>query len=535
MPSTSLYRKYSKSDTNTQMALKWNPVSSLSSLSHHQILLFCTILLLTTTHRCFAMFQSYESKSIDHGPSRPLRYFYSDQSMQQSVGFNLDDPNEEALMKIHLLDALGLDHQPKPKSYHVLDESASHYLIELYTQLASKQQLNMNFEQISPEVYDTIKKIQENGTTITTFTTSGSTFANGTKRTTEFKLESGREKRQISMDISEADVIMSFKNHVRKQRKNSILRHNRERRFWFNIIDMAKDKNMTILDADLRLYRDVAKSRLNSSFPIRLTLYMLVPNNNRNAKKAIRLQYIDSMTIPGNKGGWLQFNVTEPVHHWTTHSHDYNLGLYLQVRSDSMEKDLSPKMVGIINNNRGFRQYQPFMAAYLKLPANSGTRLMSSRRDTNTVTQSMQSLISRQRRAVHNGGKKSSTKRSSSFSFYESDKANPFIRQNERICAKHSLHVSFKALNWGDWIVTPDSYTAAFCDGQCNFPIPSNLEPTNHAILQNLMHLMSPNSIPKPCCAPKELSPIMVLYFDDDSNVVLKKFKNMVVTKCSCH
>lgn len=213
MPSTSLYRKYSKSDTNTQMALKWNPVSSLSSLSHHQILLFCTILLLTTTHRCFAMFQSYESKSIDHGPSRPLRYFYSDQSMQQSVGFNLDDPNEEALMKIHLLDALGLDHQPKPKSYHVLDESASHYLIELYTQLASKQQLNMNFEQISPEVYDTIKKIQENGTTITTFTTSGSTFANGTKRTTEFKLESGREKRQISMDISEADVIMSFKNH----------------------------------------------------------------------------------------------------------------------------------------------------------------------------------------------------------------------------------------------------------------------------------------------------------------------------------
>ena len=48
------------------------------------------------------------------------------------------------------------------------------------------------------------------------------------------------------------------------------------------------------------------------------------------------------------------------------------------------------------------------------------------------------------------------------------------------------------------------------------------------------MHLMDGHSIPKPCCAPRELSPIMVLYFDDEANVVMKKYKNMVVKSFSC-
>ncbi len=97
----------------------------------------------------------------------------------------------------------------------------------------------------------------------------------------------------------------------------------------------------------------------------------------------------------------------------------------------------------------------------------------------------------------------------------------------------HSFILSFANISQ-DWIIAPEGYAAYVCRGHCNFPIPSHLSPTNHAILQNLMHLMDGHTIPKPCCAPKELSPIMVLYFDDDSNVVMKKYKNMVVKKCSC-
>jgi len=58
---------------------------------------------------------------------------------------------------------------------------------------------------------------------------------------------------------------------------------------------------------------------------------------------------------------------------------------------------------------------------------------------------------------------------------------------------------------------------------------------TNHAIVQTLAHLTKPLSVPQPCCAPTKLSAISVLYFDDSSNVILKKYRNMVVRACGCH
>ena len=58
---------------------------------------------------------------------------------------------------------------------------------------------------------------------------------------------------------------------------------------------------------------------------------------------------------------------------------------------------------------------------------------------------------------------------------------------------------------------------------------------TNHAIVQTLVHLMSPDVVPKPCCAPIQLSGISVLYLDESSNVVLKKYSDMVVKTCGCH
>lgn len=49
------------------------------------------------------------------------------------------------------------------------------------------------------------------------------------------------------------------------------------------------------------------------------------------------------------------------------------------------------------------------------------------------------------------------------------------------------------------------------------------------------VHLMNPENVPKPCCAPTKLHAISVLFFDDNSNVILKKYKNMVVRACGCH
>ena len=86
-----------------------------------------------------------------------------------------------------------------------------------------------------------------------------------------------------------------------------------------------------------------------------------------------------------------------------------------------------------------------------------------------------------------------------------------------------------------DWIIAPDAYNAYFCQGECSFPLNSHMNATNHAIVQTLVHLMSPDVVPKPCCAPIQLSGISVLYLDESSNVVLKKYSDMVVKTCGCH
>uniref|UniRef100_A0ACB8FCP0 Bone morphogenetic protein 6 n=1 Tax=Sphaerodactylus townsendi TaxID=933632 RepID=A0ACB8FCP0_9SAUR len=95
-------------------------------------------------------------------------------------------------------------------------------------------------------------------------------------------------------------------------------------------------------------------------------------------------------------------------------------------------------------------------------------------------------------------------------------------------CRKHELYVSFQDLGWQDWIIAPKGYAANYCDGECSFPLNAHMNATHHAIVQTLVHLMNPKYVPKPCCAPTKLHAISVLYFDDNSNVILKKYRNMV-------
>nr|AAB27337.1 bone morphogenetic protein-7, xBMP-7 [Xenopus laevis, Peptide Partial, 102 aa] [Xenopus laevis] len=102
-------------------------------------------------------------------------------------------------------------------------------------------------------------------------------------------------------------------------------------------------------------------------------------------------------------------------------------------------------------------------------------------------------------------------------------------------CKKHELFVSFRDLGWQDWIIAPEGYAAYYCDGECAFPLNSFMNATNHAIVQTLVHFINPETVPKPCCAPTQLNGISVLYFDDSANVILKKYKNMVVQACGCH
>lgn len=101
-------------------------------------------------------------------------------------------------------------------------------------------------------------------------------------------------------------------------------------------------------------------------------------------------------------------------------------------------------------------------------------------------------------------------------------------------CRRHSLYVDFSDVGWNDWIVAPPGYQAYFCQGECPFPLTDHMNTTNHAIVQTLVNSVNQLVVPRACCVPTELSPISMLYVDENDKVVLKSYQDMVVEGCGC-
>ncbi|XP_069698496.1 protein 60A [Periplaneta americana] len=299
--------------------------------------------------------------------------------------------------------------------------------------------------------------------------------------------------------INESDVIMSFNS--RSEVHQNGVRHERGRRLWFDVSEVPAGER--IVGAELRLYQ----AHRPAVQPATVSLYQLVSDN--SGEKALRL--VDSV-VTGREEGWLVLNVTGPLSSWVAFP-DSNLGLYLSVHLLSRPAhEMHPEDVGIVTTKGQDSSRQPFMVAFFK---SSGHRRTT--RETQKRTKK----------------KPESTPAETSYA------PHPFIdtsiHWSSRSCQIQTLYVSFRDLEWHDWIIAPNGYDAFYCSGECNFPLNAHMNATNHAIVQTLVHLMDPSQVPKPCCAPTKLSPISVLYFLDESNVILKKYKNMVVKSCGCH
>lgn len=96
--------------------------------------------------------------------------------------------------------------------------------------------------------------------------------------------------------------------------------------------------------------------------------------------------------------------------------------------------------------------------------------------------------------------------------------------------------MDFVKLGWSGWIISPSGYNAYHCTGSCSFPLSGSFHATNHAIVQSIVNMLKlSNKVERPCCVPDNLQPISLLYFDDEENVVLKQYDDMVAGSCGCH
>ncbi|XP_015710074.1 bone morphogenetic protein 6 [Coturnix japonica] len=310
---------------------------------------------------------------------------------------------------------------------------------------------------------------------------------------------------QDSAFLNDADMVMSFVNLVEYDKEfTPHQQHHKE--FKFNLSQIPEGEAVTA--AEFRIYKDcVVESFKNQSFLI--SIYQVLQEH---PNRASDLFLLDTRAVWASEEGWLEFDVTATSNMWVMNP-QHNMGLQLSVVTrDGFS--VNPREAGLIGRDGPYDK-QPFMVAFFKV---SEVHIRTTRSATNR----------RRQQNRNRSTQAQDVSRVSTVTDYNSSDL-------KTACRKHELYVSFQDLGWQDWIIAPKGYAANYCDGECSFPLNAHMNATNHAIVQTLVHLMNPDYVPKPCCAPTKLNAISVLYFDDNSNVILKKYRNMVVRACGCH
>ncbi|CAI9615800.1 unnamed protein product [Staurois parvus] len=301
--------------------------------------------------------------------------------------------------------------------------------------------------------------------------------------------------------LTDADFVMSFVNLVENDTKFC------HQCYRFDLADVPVGEQVTA--AELRVYKDA--TNYNETYQI--NIYQVLQEHSSQLLK------LDSQIITGAESGWLTFDITASSNDWVDNPQD-NLGL--QMRIETMDrKSVKAQSVGLVDKS-GPQEKQPFMVAFFK----TATIHLRSVRSANSKHTHQDKKVVKE----HNLPLANITE-----NFMSSSGSNSGHRFLKQACKKHELYVSFRDLGWQDWIIAPEGYAAYYCEGECAFPLNSYMNATNHAIVQTLVHFINPETVPKPSCAPTELQGISVLYFDDNSNVILKKYRNMVVRSCGCH
>jgi len=97
----------------------------------------------------------------------------------------------------------------------------------------------------------------------------------------------------------------------------------------------------------------------------------------------------------------------------------------------------------------------------------------------------------------------------------------------ETRCCRYPLTVDFVEFGW-DWIIAPKKYEANYCSGECPYVFLQKY-PHTHIVQQ-----ANPAGTAGPCCAPRKMSPISMLYFDNEFNIIYGLLPGMVVDRCGC-
>jgi len=423
------------------------------------------------------------ASSIDSG-------FYYDNGLEQTVVRTSLDASEQEVMQEEILHLLGLTYRPqgnnRRRAIMPTNSTVPTFMRIIYESIINQAG---DIGEIKNFTFQDLDELQDS----------------------HFQLED-----KDLQAIKESDIIMSFVNYGHQED------YEVTRRFWFDVSEVPM--NDQILNCELRIYKQAAGPGSGS---YRLGVYQLVDGTTGED------DLLDDVVVRLDDEGWIVLDVSKALAFWQAYP-KHNLGLLLQIKSVDGRETIAPQDLGLIGDSAANSIHEAFMVAFLKDNGGGDIRLSRSKRSPAPKDRA-------------SGSSSGSRRRTKEYSYLEQDFTYDNVygrdyfdyyggRSRRRSCQKRTLYVSFRDLGWEDWIIAPDGYAAFYCHGECSFPLNTHMNATNHAIVQTLVHLMDPSGgVPKPCCAPTKLSGISVLYFDESSNVILKKYQNMVVKSCGCH
>ncbi|KAM8849315.1 anti-dorsalizing morphogenic protein [Spinachia spinachia] len=292
--------------------------------------------------------------------------------------------------------------------------------------------------------------------------------------------------------------------------------HSEQVEFRFNLSSVARTEK--VLTAELHLFKLRPQSTLtfNRHHFCQVSIYQLLDTSRNNKTQGRKL--LSSRLIPVHSTGWEVFTITQAVRSWMV-DEDSNLGLHVVVRTLG-GSTMDMKMIRFASGRTHHQSKQPMLVLFTDDGRRATTLESLDPKDTTaTDTSSLpQTPMS---------GPPSRTARSLD---YVDEETAPLP------CQRQPLYVDFEEIGWSGWIVSPRGYNAYHCKGSCPFPLGQNMRPTNHATVQSIINALKLiKGIETPCCVPDKLFSINLLYFDDDENVVLKQYNDMVAGSCGCH
>ncbi|XP_051943743.1 anti-dorsalizing morphogenic protein [Hippocampus zosterae] len=292
--------------------------------------------------------------------------------------------------------------------------------------------------------------------------------------------------------------------------------HSEQVEFRFNLSTVARTEK--ILTAELHLFklRPQATPMLGRHHFCQVSVYQLLDTIKTNNTQERKL--LSSRLIPVHSNGWEVFTITQAVRSWTL-DEGSNLGLHVVVRTlGGTQMDL--KLIRFASGRNHHQSKQPMLVLFTDDGRRRSATLESADPDDTQVA----AILPRSPVAAQ-----ASPRSARSLDHAEEEGASA-------PCKRLPLYVDFEEIGWSGWIVSPRGYNAYYCKGSCPFPLGQNMRPTNHATVQSIINALKLiRSVETPCCVPDKLFSINLLYFDDDENVVLKQYNDMVAGSCGCH